>query len=806
MGGSLFVCTAAIDAKCGATLTINNTRDATIGGTAAGGSGSGGGSQNGVGLGGALFTTTDAVTNVTIASGATTTVSGSVEGVSDKGISLSGGGTLKLLNDANNFNGLFVSGPGTTVSAGAGASPGKNGALGYGKVSLGDRTAVQFTTNGTFNNGFALTATPTIDTAGSTITLAGKIEDGASAGVVDVIGGGTLILTNNTNSYSGDTIVRGNSKLSISNNGQLGSLTTGITLGDATTDGTLLASETFSSARAITLAAGGGTISASSGKTLTLSGVIGGDDLTIGGGGTVTLTGTNTYTGGTKIDGGALQIGNAGTTGKILGGVNVGAIGTFIITNADTSSITSISNRGTTYFDGTSSAGTAGITNDGTAIFLSTSTAGNATVTNNGTLAFNSSSTAGSAGIGNNGTLNFNNTSKAGSAATINNRGTVNFDDNSTAENATIVNESGIGHRVVFSASSKAGTARITNNSDLAFSGTSSADNAEITNNSGLSFLEGSSAGNAVITNNGDLSFNERVLIGAASTAGSATIITNSGGIVRFFGNASGGNARFITNAGGTFDISNASSGTGTGSIEGAGTHLLGAKTLTVGGNNNSTEVSGGIEGIGGSLVKVGSGALTLSGTSIYTGATTVSNGELKGGAANSFAARSAFSVAGGATIDLGGASQEVGSLTGGGTVTNSGMADARLTAGGDNSSTAFSGVIKNGATNKTALTKVGTGTLTLTGANTYTGGTTINAGTLAGNTTSLRGDILNNATLTFNEVAAGTYGGVISGSGALIKTGASNLTLTGTNTYAGGTTINAGGLTLGNLVRSQVG
>ena len=53
------------------------------------------------------------------------------------------------------------------------------------------------------------------------------------------------------------------------------------------------------------------------------------------------------------------------------------------------------------------------------------------------------------------------------------------------------------------------------------------------------------------------------------------------------------------------------------GSIAGAGLFLLGANELTVGGNNLSTEVSGVITGIGGSLVKVGTGTLTLSGTSV---------------------------------------------------------------------------------------------------------------------------------------------------------------------------------------------
>src|SRR5215813_9597923 len=79
-----------------------------------------------------------------------------------------------------------------------------------------------------------------------------------------------------------------------------------------------------------------------------------------------------------------------------------------------------------------------------------------------------------------------------------------------------------------------------------------------------------------------------------ASTAGNATIITNSGGLTGFVDSASGGNARFITLAGGAFDMTSLSSGGMTaGSIEGAGTFSLGSNQLTVGSNNLSTEASG---------------------------------------------------------------------------------------------------------------------------------------------------------------------------------------------------------------------
>ncbi|WP_054310766.1 autotransporter outer membrane beta-barrel domain-containing protein [Mesorhizobium sp. 1M-11] len=99
------------------------------------------------------------------------------------------------------------------------------------------------------------------------------------------------------------------------------------------------------------------------------------------------------------------------------------------------------------------------------------------------------------------------------------------------------------------------------------------------------------------------------------------------------------------------------------------------------------------------------------------------------------------------------------------------------------------------------SLTKMGDGTLVVAGNNTYSGGTTIAAGILqigeGGNEGSIAGDIVNHGALTFYRSGTLAMGGIISGSGKLRQLGAGTLVLTGTNSYRGGTDIDAGTLTV---------
>ncbi|WP_439533391.1 autotransporter domain-containing protein [Polymorphobacter sp.] len=106
-----------------------------------------------------------------------------------------------------------------------------------------------------------------------------------------------------------------------------------------------------------------------------------------------------------------------------------------------------------------------------------------------------------------------------------------------------------------------------------------------------------------------------------------------------------------------------------------------------------------------------------------------------------------------------------------------------------------------------TGVTKIGEGTLVLTGVNTYTGGTVIEEGTVIGNSRTFgTGGIANDGTLIFNQSFDGSFGSGISGEGSLTKTGTGRLIVTGTNTLTGATAVNQGLLQVdGNLGSSVV-
>ena len=297
-------------------------------------------------------------------------------------------------------------------------------------------------------------------------------------------------------------------------------------------------------------------------------------------------------------------------------------------------------------------------------------------------------------------------------------------------------------------------------------------------------------------------------------------------GTARFIGNSSGQSVRLVNSyalANLTLDYNNYGSVMtfGNGGTSGQTNYYFGglsgaqnlalknnnttnqAVALTVGGNNSSTTYSGVLSDTG-SVTKIGTGTLTLLGNNSYTGGTMISNGAISLGSGGRIAAASVLSIASGASFILNG--------------TNS------MVQGTDFSSSAITGA--------GVLTQSGTGTTTLNAANSYSGGTVITAGQLTAGINNALGtgslSVSNGATLsldTYNAsnaavtlasgasllgtgiltgtsftVSDGTIATTLAGRGAVLtKIGSGMATLSGKNTYSGGTIVTNGSLSLQN-------
>ncbi|MES2605048.1 MAG: autotransporter-associated beta strand repeat-containing protein, partial [Pseudomonadota bacterium] len=224
----------------------------------------------------------------------------------------------------------------------------------------------------------------------------------------------------------------------------------------------------------------------------------------------------------------------------------------------------------------------------------------------------------------------------------------------------------------------------------------------------------------------------------------------------------------------GTLQIGNGgTTGSITGTVQNFGTLAFN--------RSDATSYSGAMSGSG-TLAKSGGGTLTISGANTYTGGTTITGGRVNFTALNNFGTSNitlnggGIQWAAGSTVDVSARLAPLGAA--GGTL------DINL-----NTVTLASAITGTGA-----LTKMSNVTLTLTGTNSFTGATIISAGVLqlgnGGTTGSVAGVIVNNAELGIRRSDNVILDNAISGTGLIMHLGAGKLTLAGTNSYTGGTSI----------------
>lgn len=373
--------------------------------------------------------------------------------------------------------------------------------------------------------------------------------------------------------------------------------------------------------------------------------------------------------------------------------------------------------------------------------------------------------------------------------------------------------------------------ARITSNTDGIVSLGNTSDGDALltigeTGNTGATWaFDGTFTGNGNIEKVGDGDF---TLTRASTLSGVVEI--NNGSVILEHTNALQ-NATIEVNISNGFEL-NGGDATISG-LNGSGSFMLDETILTVGNNDRSSTYSGSISGTG-SIHKIGTGNLTLANSSTYSGKTTIDSGAviLSNNSHNALQNSTVMINHANGLRLMGIRSSEnitIGALAGSGSIDVRGY---NLYLGRNNETTTYSGALSN----VDILFKTGTGTLTLSGGNTYDGPTIISNGVIKlANAISLQnskvrisvdnaldlnslnptidnlegsGNLdLGSSILTLSGNTSGAnHSGVLSGSGKLIKNGTQSLSLSGANTFSGGITVNDGVLKVTNTSGSATG
>ena len=720
-------------------------------------------------------------------------------------------GTLKLTKTASLYNGDTASWTASNLTVAGGATLALS-VGGTGEFAAADIDILKAL--GTGSTGFSSGASLTLDTTnapGAVFTYdsaIGNPNGGANALSLVKLGTGMLVLTN-SNSYTGVTTVSSGT-LQLGNGGATGSI---------------------SGSSAI---ANNGTLAFDRSDTLTQKvdfGIISGTgSLVQAGTGTVVLTGSNTFTKITTNANGILQIGSGGATGSV-GSSAITNNGALIIDRSDT--VTQGVDIGA--ISGTGSLVQAG---SGTLILAGTTTLSGATINLGSTLQFNNGAKlTGSSAIVNNGLFAISRSATltqgtdfgiiSGSGALTQTGGytflnAANTYTGDTSLNAGTVLVSGtevpgvsgpLGNGGKINFGGDGGTlyyygALTTDFSSRIASGTSTAPVSVNLGSNDVTFatpLNSNQSGGLIKYGSGTLTLTGTQTFGGDLSVDDGTLVltaTTRLGTGTYAGNIYNAGSIQITTTG-TRTYSGTISGPGSWNFIAGTTLLTGTNSLTgliTISSNGTVQVSSigsvnnpGNLGTSGTIGLTGGGN---AGTLIYTG-----SGETTDRVFNLATGQGSFATG---RIDQSGS----GLLKITGNVIATGGATHTLELRGSTSGQGeIAGVISdNTAIRKTALLKSGSGLWTLSGTNTYTGTTTVSSGTLQIGNGITDGDIsssqniVNNAKLAFNRTSGSTftYGQVISGSGALIKSGNGTQILAGSNSYSGGTSVNAGVLNLG--------
>ena len=313
-------------------------------------------------------------------------------------------------------------------------------------------------------------------------------------------------------------------------------------------------------------------------------------------------------------------------------------------------------------------------------------------------------------------------------------------------------------------------------------SGAFGADGATIDTNAFDSTLSGVFSGSGGLTKLGDGAL---TLTGVNTYTGGTSI---TGGVLAISRDDNLGAAT------GPLNISNGATLRTLAAITSARSGVFGAGGAMIDTNSFDSTLSGKFSGIGG-LTKVGEGALTLAGVNAYTGGTSITGGVLAISKDDNLGAASGpLNISNGATL------KTLASITS----ARSGVFDA---GGATIDTNAFDSTLSGAISGSGGLTKIGDGALTLTGVNTFTGSTTVNAGSLGVNgSIASSNTIINTGALV---VGMGTIGGDLTNNGfvapgnipvpgglqaMLSSSGFNSITLNVTNIPAAQLTLNVKG------------